>query len=91
MLPKDTPYPFDNMPNENYFGEFRELSNSIGQFEKNDKEKNDHRNRRYGLKRRHVRVLHSLTAVIFVRGVLTLPHVKMKHYYFARFYLILTA
>ena len=42
MLPKDTPYPFDNMPNENYFGEFRELSNSIGQFEKNDKEKNDH-------------------------------------------------
>jgi hypothetical protein len=38
MLPNDTPYPFDNMAYENYFGEFRELSNSIGQYEKKDKE-----------------------------------------------------
>lgn len=26
MIPKDTPFPFDNIPDENYFGEFRELS-----------------------------------------------------------------
>ena len=30
MLPKDTPYPYDDMPEENYFGEFRELVSSIG-------------------------------------------------------------
>jgi len=40
MLPKDTPYPFDNITDENYFGEFRELSCSIGQYEKKDKESN---------------------------------------------------
>ncbi len=40
MLPKDTPYPFDNMPGENYFGEFRELESSIGHYEKKDTEKN---------------------------------------------------
>lgn len=39
MLPNDTPYPFYNIPDENYFGEFRELSNSIGDYEKSDKEK----------------------------------------------------
>jgi len=38
MLPKDAPYPFDDMPNENYFGEFRELSNSIGPHAKKDKD-----------------------------------------------------
>lgn len=38
MVPKDTPY-FDDMPEENYFGEFRELSNTIGPYAKKDKEK----------------------------------------------------
>jgi hypothetical protein len=33
MLPKNSSYPFYNMPDENYFGEFRELSNSIGHYE----------------------------------------------------------
>lgn len=49
MLPKDTPYPFDNMPDANYFGEFRELSCSIGQYEKKDKERDHHNtdNERY--------------------------------------------
>ena len=42
MSPKDIPYPFYDIPDENYFGEFRELSNSIGNFEKNDKEKISH-------------------------------------------------
>ncbi|MBZ9684958.1 hypothetical protein G9F72_001100 [Clostridium estertheticum] len=42
MLPKDTPYPYDDMPEENYFGEFRELVSSIGPFapKDNDKDKN---------------------------------------------------
>jgi hypothetical protein len=40
MSPKNTPYPFDDIPANNYFGEFRELSNSIGQFENKEKEKN---------------------------------------------------
>lgn len=39
MLPKDTPYPFDSMPEENYYGEFRELASSIGPFVKKDKDK----------------------------------------------------
>lgn len=41
MLPKNSSYPFYNMPDENYFGEFRELSNSIGHYEdaKKDTEK----------------------------------------------------
>jgi len=38
MAPKDTPY-FDDMPEENYFGEFRELSNTIGPYAKKDVEK----------------------------------------------------
>ena len=38
MFPKDTPYPFDDMPEENYFGEFRELSNTIGPYVKKDKD-----------------------------------------------------
>ena len=38
MAPKDTPY-FDDMPEENYFGEFRELSNTIGPYVKKDVEK----------------------------------------------------
>lgn len=42
MLPKDTPYLFDSMPEENYFGEFRELSNSIEPFAKKDKDSNQH-------------------------------------------------
>ena len=41
MLPKNSSYPFYNMPDENYFGEFRELSSSIGHYEdeKKDTEK----------------------------------------------------
>ena len=41
MFPKNSSYPFYNMPDENYFGEFRELSNSIGHYEdeKKDTEK----------------------------------------------------
>ena len=38
MVPKYTPY-FDDMPEENYFGEFRELSNTIGPYAKKDVEK----------------------------------------------------
>lgn len=37
MLPKDTPYPFDSMPEENYYGEFRQLVSSIEPFVKKDK------------------------------------------------------
>lgn len=48
MLPKDTPYPFNDMPDENYFGEFRALSGSIGPHEKKDKEKiNDTENDKF--------------------------------------------
>ncbi|MBU3143220.1 hypothetical protein [Clostridium sp. CF012] len=39
MLPKDTPYPYDDMPEDNYFGEFRELVNSIGHNAQKDKDK----------------------------------------------------
>jgi len=42
MLPKDTAYPLDAIPEENYFGEFRELSNSIGPSVKKDKDKGHH-------------------------------------------------
>jgi len=38
MLPKNSSYPFYNMPDENYFGEFRELSNSIGHYEDEKKD-----------------------------------------------------
>ncbi|MCB2312860.1 hypothetical protein LGL55_16495 [Clostridium tagluense] len=46
MSPKDTPYPFDGMPDENCFGEFRELVSSTGAYvakENNhhDKDNND--------------------------------------------------
>jgi hypothetical protein len=37
MSHKDTPYPFDGMPDEDYFGELRELSNTIAQFDIYDK------------------------------------------------------
>ena len=39
MLPNDTPYPFDSIPVENYYGEFRELSSTIGPYVKKDKDK----------------------------------------------------
>ena len=42
MLPNDTPYPYDDMPDENYFGEFRELSNTIGPYVKKDSDKDHH-------------------------------------------------
>lgn len=42
MLPKDMPYPFDDMHDENYFGEFRELESSIGHYEVRDTEKKPH-------------------------------------------------
>jgi len=38
MLPKGIPYSFDNMPDENYFGEFRDLSSSIGPNTKKDRD-----------------------------------------------------
>ena len=37
MMHKDSPYPFDSIPEENYYGEFRDLSNTIGPFVKKDK------------------------------------------------------
>lgn len=37
MTPQDIPYPFYDISDENYFGEFRELSNSIEDFKKSDK------------------------------------------------------
>jgi hypothetical protein len=43
MTHKNTPYPFDGMPDENYFGEFRELSSSIGSYNEEDKEKDQKR------------------------------------------------
>jgi hypothetical protein len=43
MTHKNTPYPFDGMPDENYFGEFRELSSSIGSYHEKDKEKDHER------------------------------------------------
>jgi hypothetical protein len=39
MMPRNASYPFYNMPDENYFGEFRELSNSIGHYEDENKAK----------------------------------------------------
>jgi hypothetical protein len=36
MSHKNTPYPFDGMPDEDYFGELGPLSNNIGHFERND-------------------------------------------------------
>jgi hypothetical protein len=45
MLPKNNSYPFYNMPDENYFGEFRELLSSIGHYEDDHKYKeNNHNN-----------------------------------------------
>jgi hypothetical protein len=45
MLPKNNSYPFYNMPDENYFGEFRELLSSIGHYEDDSKHKeNNHNN-----------------------------------------------
>ena len=41
MIPKNSSYPFYNLPDENYFGEFRELSNSIGHYEDEHKEKDN--------------------------------------------------
>jgi len=46
MLPNDTPYPYDDMPEENYFGEFRELSNTIGPYIKKDND-NDNDNKHH--------------------------------------------
>lgn len=40
MMPRNASYPFYNMPDENYFGEFRELSNSIGHYEDEDEDEN---------------------------------------------------
>lgn len=36
MSHKNTPYPFDGMPDEDYFGEMDTLSNTIGHFERKD-------------------------------------------------------
>ncbi|MCJ7689804.1 MAG: hypothetical protein MUO60_10870 [Clostridiaceae bacterium] len=36
MSHKNTPYPFDGMPDEDYFEELVTLSNNIGHFERND-------------------------------------------------------
>lgn len=44
MSHKDTPYPFDGMPDEDYFGELRELSNTIAQFERHDKSVQSNKN-----------------------------------------------
>ena len=44
MLPKNSSYPFYNMPDENYFGEFRELSNSLGHYEDENKDKDKKHN-----------------------------------------------
>lgn len=47
MLPKNNSYPFYNMPDENYFGEFRELLSSIGHYEDEHKYReveNNHNN-----------------------------------------------
>jgi hypothetical protein len=36
MSHKQTPYPFDGMPDEDYFGELVTLSSTMGYFEPND-------------------------------------------------------
>ncbi|MBK5240559.1 hypothetical protein [Clostridium sp.] len=36
MSLKNTPYPFDGMPDEDYYGELGTLSDNIGHFERHD-------------------------------------------------------